>query len=339
MQERIQNPNSVERGAIETKIAAGYQVILQFDKPAYSPGLLTKINNLCGELGKNLEVRFYGHYGDKFDASCLRFLPDVAALSIDCLSEAANLSALSDLANLRRLSLGIYRLDEPDFLKSLQLQNLERLVLSESAKLNFDLIPLQACGKLAEFFLNGHTKNIDCLTSLPALHMLSLGSISKKRNLEFVSRIQNLRSLVIILGGRPSISEIQHSTLEELKVLRVLGFNNLQNLNDFPSLRSIAVEDQIRLEKINFTAANENIQSIRILNCKTLKGLEGLNYLKNLRSVLIGTTAIEIDSILQQRLPTSLKAFGFYTGKKDANAKARAKLDAAGYQDYKREFL
>ena len=335
-QERIQNPNLVERAAIEAKIAAGNHVILQFDKPVYSSELLKKINNLCGELGKNLEVRFYGHYGDKFDASYLRFLPDVAALSIDCLSEATNLSALNDLANLHHLSLGVYRLNEPDFLKSLKLQNLERLALCETAKSSFDLLPLQACGKLTEFFLDGHTKNIDCLTSLPALQALSLGQISKRQRLEFVSKIQNLKRLRLILGGRTNISEIQHSTLEELEVLRVLGFSNLENLNAFPSLRSLAIEDQIRLEKISFTAASQNIQSVRIFNCKTLRDLEGLNHLTNLKSIQIGMTAVEIDSVLQQRLPASLKTFGFYTGKKKENARARARLDAIGYQERER---
>jgi hypothetical protein len=335
-QERIQNPNSVERAAIETKIAAGNHVILQFDRPVYSSELLKKINNLCGELGKNLEVRFYGHYGDKFDASHLRFLPDVAALSIDCLLEATNLSALNGLTNLRRLSLGVYRLNEPDFLKSLQLQNLERLALCETAKSSFDLIPLQGCGKLTEFYLVGHTKNIDCLTRLPALQMLSLGQISKRQSLEFVSKIQNLKRLVIILGGRTSISEIQHSTLEELEILRVLGFSNLENLNAFPSLRSLAIEDQIRLEKIRFTTGSQNIRSVRIFNCKTLRELEGFSFLTNLKSIRVGMTAIEIDSILQQRLPASLKTFGFYTGKTKENAKVRAKLDAAGYQEDER---
>lgn len=128
-QTRVQNPGSVDRAVIESEIAAGNQVILQFEKPCYSVELLGKINNLCGELGKDLEVRFYGH---KFNASVLRFLPDVAALSVDCLIEATNLSALSDLANLRHLALGVYKMDDQGFLKSLQLQNLERLALCTS---------------------------------------------------------------------------------------------------------------------------------------------------------------------------------------------------------------
>src|SRR2546429_3783652 len=330
-QERIQNPSSVERDVIESKIAAGCHVILQFNGCRYTPELLRKINNLCGELGKDLEVRFYGH---KFDASHLRFLPDVAALSVDCLLEATNLSALNELENLRRLSLGIYRLDDEHILKALQLQNLERLAISETAKANIDLAPLEACSNLAEFYLVGHTKNIDCLARISMLRMLSLGHIPKKQSLAFVSRIQSLRRLVVILGGRANISEIQHPLLEELEILRVLGFNNIDSIESLPSLRLLAIEDQIRLESVHFTQANQNIQSFRIFNCKTLRNLEGLDYLTELKSIRIGMTALDVESLLKQRLAASLKVFAFYTGKTKQNAKIRMKLDSLGYREH-----
>ncbi|HVU07429.1 MAG TPA: hypothetical protein VHG89_02670 [Verrucomicrobiae bacterium] len=329
--DRIQNPNSVERAVIEAKIAAGYDVILQFDKPSYTPELLRKINNLCGEWGKDIEVRFYGH---KFDATNLLFLPDVATLSIDCLIEATNLSNLASLVNLRRLSLGIYKLDDTNILKSLHLENLEKLIIGESWEANFDLAPLQACKNISELYVEKHTKNIDSLAMLPSLKSLTLRSISKKQSLNFVSKIQSLKRLKVILGGRTDISEIQHSFLEELEIIRVMGFCGLDSISAFPSLRSLAVEDQLRLEKIRFTQASQNIQTIRIFNCKNLVYLEGLNFLTNLKLIHIGMTAIEIDSILQQCLPSSLKAFGFYTGKKKENAIARAKLDAHGYQEH-----
>lgn len=332
-QERIQNPSSVERAVIGPKIAEGCHVILQFDDPCYTPELLRKINNLCRELGKDLEVRFYGHYGKRFDASVLRLLPDVAALSVDCLLEATNLPALNDLANLRRLSLGIYRLDDPHILKPLQLQNLERLVVSETAKANIDLSPLEACRKLSEFYLVGHTKNIDCLARLPALRMLSLGHIPKKQSLDFVSRIQSLRRLVVILGGRANISEIQHPLLEDLEILRVLGFSNVDSIEAFPSLRTLAIEDQIRLENVRFSQANRHVQSVRIFNCKTLQRLEGLGHLAELKSIRIGTTALDVDPILKQRLSDSLKVFAFYTGRTKENATIRKRLDALGYRE------
>ena len=230
--------------------------------------------------------------------------------------------------------MGIYRLDDPQFLKGLHLHNLERLGISETAKSNIDLAPLEACGKLAEFYLVGHTKHIDCLARIPALRMLSLGHIPKRQSLDFVSRIHSLRRLVVILGGRANISEIQHPLLEELEVLRVLGFNNIDSIEAFPSLRLLAIEDQIRLENVRFTQANRQIQSFRIFNCKTLRELEGLDYLTELESIRIGTTALNVESILKQRLASSLKVFAFSTGKTKENATIRKKLDSLGYHEH-----
>jgi protein phosphatase 1 regulatory subunit 7 len=332
-QERIQNPSSVERAVIESKIAEGCLVILQFDKPPYSPELLGRINNLCGEFGKQLEVRFYGHYRTHFDASVLRFLPDVAALSIDCLLDATNLAVLNDLANLRSLSLGIYSLDDPQFLRLLQPQNLEELSIGESLKVNFDLAPLRACRSLTRLYVEKHTKNIECLATIPALRDLTLRCIPKKQSIGFVSKIQALKRLVVILGGRTNISEIQHPKLEELEILRVMGFDNLDSIATFPSLRSFAIEDQIRLSNIRFTASNKSIQSFKVFNCKTLRTLEGLENLTELKSIRIGTTALDVDSILGQRLPGSLKTFAFFTGKTKENERIRKNLDALGYSE------
>jgi protein phosphatase 1 regulatory subunit 7 len=332
-EERIQNPTVVERAVIESKIAEGFRVILQFDGPSYTPELLKKINNLCGDLGKYLLVRFYGHYGSTFDASVLLYLPDVVALSVDSLMDATNLSKLSSLTNLQSLSLGIYRQNDQNILKSLQIQNLEKLIIGETAKANIDLAPLEVCSKLNEFLLVGHTRNIDCLARLPALKTLSLRQISKKQRLDFVSKIQPLKRLVIILGGRDNIAEIRHASLEELEVVRVLGFNNIDSIEALPSLRTLVIEDQIRLERVRFAVSNKNIHSFRIFNCKKLRALDGIENLTELRSIKIGMTALDFDSLLRQNLAASLKTFAFHTGKGKENATIKKKLDALGYRE------
>jgi protein phosphatase 1 regulatory subunit 7 len=260
-------------------------------------------------------------------------LPDVAALSIDCLFEVKNLTALSDLANLRCLSLGIYKLDDQHILKSLQLQNLEKLSIGESLNANFDLTPLQTCSNLVKLYVEKHTRNIDSLARLPALQALTLRCIPKKQSLEFVSGIRSLRHLVVILGGRANISEIQHPSLEELEIIWVRGFCNFENISAFPSLRSLKIEDQIRLENLRFTEFNGKIQSLRIWNCKKLRKLEGLNHLPDLRSIRIGMTALNIDSILNQHLGGSLQEIAFFTRRSKENAQIRKKLDALGYRE------
>jgi protein phosphatase 1 regulatory subunit 7 len=141
------------------------------------------------------------------------------------------------------------------------------------------------------------------------------------------------RRLVLILGGRESVSEIEHDLLEELEILRVLGFNNIDSLDRFPGLRLLAIEDQIRLENIRFGPSNGNLESLRIFNCKSLRSLDGLGHLGQLKSIRIGTTALSINSILQQRLAASLEVFAFYTGRVKENAAIRKKLDALGYRE------
>lgn len=96
----------------------------------------------------------------------------------------------------------------------------------------------------------------------------------------------------------------------------------------------MAIENQIRLEGICFTSSNKSIQSFRIFNCKTLHSLKGLEHLTELKSIRIGTTSLNVDSILNQCLATSLKVFAFYTGKSKENAKIREKLNALGYREY-----
>jgi protein phosphatase 1 regulatory subunit 7 len=74
-------------------------------------------------VGHKAGGSFFGHYGSSVDASRLEFLPDVQALSIDCLMEAQNLEALSGLKRLLQLSRGIYRLNSPRILSFLPMES------------------------------------------------------------------------------------------------------------------------------------------------------------------------------------------------------------------------
>jgi hypothetical protein len=257
----------------------------------------------------------------------------VVDLSVDSISEAHGLSALGELKNLRSLNLGFNNLDDPEFLGSLRLQNLESLTIGESLKANYNLAPLEACDNLAALRIEKHTKNIEYLAKLPRLQTLDLRSIPKKQGLGFISKIHSLRNLVIILGGRENIAEIQHSSLEKLTIIRVKGLSTIDSIAMLPALRSLIVEHQIRLENVHFTESNKKLETLRFVNCKNMRMLKGLSHLAEMRAFTIGLTALNIDSLLEQRLPTSLKIFAFYNNKSRDNALIRKKLDALGYQE------
>lgn len=332
LENRITDPKNVSRQQLDEILRSGFYPTIQFSKQSYSPRLLKKVNRLCSKYGDKLEVRFYGHYSGAFDACVLKDLPDVQWLSVDCLMHIKNEAEIAQLPNLRKLSFGVYHFDDPLFLSTLELTQITRLVLSDNKKKNFDLSPLENCGELDEFFLNGHLKNIAVLSKLPKLAKLGLGSIAKRQKLEFVNEIENLEKLTIILGGRDSIDEIEHANLSELEVVRVRGLNDLGALSRFPNLRRLRVEDQIQLRNISF--AGSRLEELSIHNCKSLDRLDGLLDLKGLRHFRTSRTNLDLDSLVEANWPDSMETVAIYSGSEKWNERARKILDEKGFSEY-----
>jgi hypothetical protein len=337
MNERITDPTAVDRRQIEDLLHAGKTLTLQFSKPCYSETMLKDIDTLCQEYGPRIQVRFYGFYGrdaDAFDASVVEHLPNVSCLAVDCLLRANNVEALSRLRHLKKLSLGIYYLDDPNILGKLNLASLEKLTVGDNHKKNIDLSPLSQYQQLQELYISGHTKGIDVVRELPSLRTLTLGSIPKKQSLAFVSDIPMLRRLRIILAGRDNINEVRHPKLEKLEIIRVRGFNSCAFLPNFPALSQLQIEDQIKLEEIVFDESNVSLANVWIYNCKTLKRIDGLEKLIHLAHLRISRTAVDLDEILEMQMPDSLDVFALETlssTKKDRDI--RKTLDARGYRE------
>jgi len=331
LENRITDPKKVSREHLDEVLGRGVNPTIQFSKPGYSTGLLKKVNKLCSEYGDRLEVRFYGHHSDAFDASVVRHIPDAQWLSVDCLLRISNEDEIARLPNLRKLSFGVYYFDKPDFLATLNMAQIRRLALSDVKKKNFDLAPLAQCEELDEFFLNGHRRNIAAISQLPKLRKLSLGSIAKGQALEFVNEIPRLEKLTIILGGRENFDEIEHSSLSDLEVLRVRALNSLGDLSRFPKLRRLHVEDQLQLRSVSFECAG--LEEISIHNCKNLEQLNGLLKLRQLRAFRTSRTRLDLDSLLDANWPESMESVAIYGGSEKWNKHARQVLDKKGYRE------
>ena len=332
LENRITDPKRISREHLEEFLGRGVSPTIQFSKPGYSRRLLKTVNKYCAEYGDKLEVRFFGHCSDAFDASVLKHLPDVQWLSVDCLLRINSEDTIAWLPKLRKLSFGVYHFDSPGFLATLNLSQITRLALTENSKKNFDLSPLAHCDELDEFFLNGHRKNIASISHLPKLRKLSLGSIAKRQTLEFVNEMPNLEKLTIILGGRENFDEVKHPSLSELEVLRVRAINTLGDLSRFPGLRRLLVEDQLQLRSISFDGAG--LEEISIHNCKNLERLIGLLELKHLRAFRTSRTKLNLDSLLDANWPESLQTVAIYAGSEKWNERARQILDEKGYTEY-----
>ncbi len=330
---RITDPKAVKSADVQAILDAGWSPTVQFSKPGYSRELLRNVNRLCAEFGPTLEVRFYGHYGSGFNAKALTELPDVQWLSIDCLERISNEDELARLGELRRLSFGVHEFDRPSVLNSLEFKKLRELSLSSNKRTNFDLGFIARFSQLTELFVQGHTKNIVAISTLPRLKTLRLSGMPKKQELSFVNSIESLRSLTLLLGGRSTIDEIKHPTLEELEVNWVRSLETLGNMGRFPNLRRLRIEDQLQLRVLPLEGLQ--LRELSAFNCKNLDTITGLDEQEALEEFRIGRTKLVLDALVAHKWPASMKIVAIYSGSEKWNKTAREMLDQRGYGEFR----
>jgi len=331
-QHRIQNPDTIDEILISRLLNENKEVIIQFSSEVYDGNILSKLNELTGKHDENLTIRFYGHYNSTFDCGIVNQLPEVKSLSIDCLLKARNLETITYLKNLKKLGLGIFELKETEILSSKNFQNLNRLYLLDTKTKALNLEYLSSYKNLKYLIVAGHTKNIDAIGCLKKIERLNLNSISKVP-LSFVNDLPVLHTLNITLGGRDNINEIEGNNIENLSLTWIRGFNDLRKINSFHKLKTLLVEDHIRLQKIHFDNQLDNLTDVKILNCKSLASITGLENLPTLNQLRIYKTAIDFENFIQQSLPSKLKILSFYTAKIKVDSLLKSRLTELGYTD------
>lgn len=327
---RIDDPPLLNLEEIKTELNNGKEVIIQFSHPRYRLNVLNKLDDICSNCDNKLHIRFYGHYGTTFDCNILKHIPHVKNLSIDCLDSASNISALSNLIHLEELSAGIYELLDTKILRFENLHSLKKLSLGSTKTKQLNLSYLENYNHLQHLVISGHTKQINKVGKLKQLESIWMNSVSKIP-LNFLNEIEQLKSLSFLLGGRSDLAELSIESLEQLKIIRVRGFNRLDNLRNFPSLKHITIEDQIQLQSLNIPSSLQYLSSLKLINCKKLTILEGLQSLPAMRELLIYQTAIDFDSFINSTLPRCLTHFNFYTTKVQLDKEIKEQLQKLGY--------
>ena len=333
IQNRINDPADIDVDFIDKELKADKHVIVQFSNKSYTDRQLSILNELCEKYNTDFGVRFYGHYSDSFDFNTLLKLPNAKCLYVDCLTNADNIHAIQKLDKLDKLSLGVFELKETEILNTPNLKNLSELIITETRTKGLNLDYLKNFKRLKFLTIGEHRKNIDSVGEISDLEFLSLNSI-KKTSVDFVNRLKKLKTLKFILGGRESIQEIKENEIENLEIVWVRGFNDISNISNFKRLKTLHVEDNIQLQKIHFDKELKELKDVKILSCKTLESLMGIENLTSLEQLRIYKTAINFEDFSNQELPKTLKTFAFYTAKKKIDDKIRKTLDDRGYKEW-----
>lgn len=327
--ERYDNPAAIDAGALDRLIAAGDRPIVQFSKPV-ADAVMADLDELCARHGDALDVRFYGSGLTPFDGRTLRRLPAVAALEINCMHEMTHPEELERLGHLRSLSLGIELLDASAVLRSANLARLRRLSIGGTKKGAVDLSPVAKLDQLVDLAVHGDATAIEAVGRCSGLQQLRLVGMGRRVGLHFVSGLVSLRRLHLLLGGRDNLDELRHPGLSELHVIRVQGFARLDAAS-FPGLERLTMEDQLQLERLELGEGNPKLTHLRLANCKRLRALIGLRDQTSLHEICLSRVPVDLDELLAQRLPPSLRAFTYYSGRTRADADARRRLDELGY--------
>ncbi|WP_422658914.1 hypothetical protein ACK8P5_25205 [Paenibacillus sp. EC2-1] len=228
------------------------------------------------------------------------------------------------------MSLGIYELENSEILGMDTLRSLNILnVISDKKILNLQYF--KEFSYLEELHVGGKVKNLDAIGYLEGLNYLALHSISKLP-LHFINRLRTLKHLRILLGGREHIQEIEENAIENLEICRVRGFHDLSNITAFHALRRLVIEDQIQLQEICFEQQMKSLEELSIRNCKGLTRLIGMEHLPLLHKLRILKTAIDFDSYIHQKLPSSLSSVEFATFKGKADQEIQQSLIKLGFQ-------
>ncbi len=217
-------------------------------------------------------VRFYGFYGESFDARCLRLIPSVTNLTVNCIDKADHAEVLGELAHLKQLCVGIYNLTELSFLDALP-PTLEQLSLEGAKAKNLSLRALPRFRGLKTLYLEGHTKEIESIAALKDLENLTLRSVTLP-SLEFLAGLSALGSFALKLGGTRNLDALPRlANLKYLEIWQVQKLADLSVLADVVSLQFLFLQSLPNVKRLPSLAKLKNLRRVYL---ETMKGLKDL---------------------------------------------------------------
>ena len=263
---------------------------------------LKRIQEACATHGDRYTVRFYRHE-DGFDASILDHLDQIRSLQIDPVCFVANPEAIGRLPHLTRLTFAPRPKTSPNVLAVMRVQRLRYFVLADTTTPPVDLAPLGEAKSLHTLRLLGQGKNISAIANCTSLVELSMQP-QEAHPLEFISQLPRLEVLKFSLGKRRTITAIETAPrLRDLSFHLVSTLEDLGDLQRFPRLRRLQIQQQKRLKTLRVGPRNGELEHI---SAEGLDAVIGLSTLPALKSLSNFNGSIDLD---WSKLPQTLTHF------------------------------
>jgi len=221
----------------------------------------------------DIELRVYGFYASVCDLSFMSRMSNVRRFSADCLLEATGIEHISALANLEALSIGIYSLDNFDFLERIP-SGITSLSLEATKSKKPRLAILSRFRSLRQLYIEGQQRDIEVISELLELEDLTLRSITTP-TLDYIANLPQLSSLDIKLGGTKNLSAIAGK--ESIKYLELWQIRGLDDISVVSSLTNLQFLFLQALKNVNGIPDLSKLAKLRRLHLDNMKGLRDVS--------------------------------------------------------------
>jgi hypothetical protein len=199
----------------------------------------------------DVPLRIYGHYSVRLpNLSFLRHYPFISGFQVD-------LWSLESTAGIDHL---------PD--------SLESFGFGQTKSKNISLDFLRRFTRLKDLYLEGHTKNIEAVSTLAHLERLTLRSITLP-DLKLLIPLRQLWSLDIKLGGTKDLRLLpQIGGLKYLELWMIKGLQDVSVIAEITTLQNLFLQS---LKNVTVLPSFRSLRHLRRVTLDTMKGITDLS--------------------------------------------------------------
>jgi hypothetical protein len=226
----------------------------------------------------DINLRIFGHYGETCDLTkYIDNIPSLRKVSADCLMDAKGIESVISLKNLETLGVGIFNLDNFDFLNDIN-PNIKELYLHQTRTKKPKIECIKRFADLEYLYLEGQQKGCDSINQLKKLKKIVLRSISTP-NLDYFQGLKELWSVDIKLGGIKNFDALKTlPILKYLELWQVRDLGDLSFISDLTNLQNLFIQSLKQVQKLPIL---ENSIALRRIYLENLKGLKDLSSVKS----------------------------------------------------------
>jgi hypothetical protein len=241
-----------------------------------------RINEELLPLRPEIEIRVYGFYSMLCDLSFVGRLTNLRHFSADCLLNAIGVENVASLQKLESLSIGIFSLENFDFLSEVT-PTITRLALEATKSKKPRLNHLRRFRSLKTLYLEGQQRNIEVLAELCDLEDVTLRSISTP-GLDYLAGLGRLWSLDIKLGGITDLSALhEKDSIEYLELWQTKSLRNIDVISTLYGLQYLFLQSLRNVVSLPDTSKLNKLRKIYLENMKALIDVSAISQAPSLQ--------------------------------------------------------